>query len=68
MTSGVAKDGKITAWEFHNYNSGNAGIRSYYNIANQRSVFHEVESRLRQGSYRGLAATANHFAREVHME
>ena len=68
VTSGVAKDGKITAWDFHNYNSGNAGIRSYYNVPNQRSVFHEVESPLRQGSYRGLAATANHFAREVHMD
>jgi len=27
-----------------------------------------VKSPLRQGSYRGLAATANHFAREVHMD
>jgi nicotinate dehydrogenase subunit B len=27
-----------------------------------------VNSPLRQGSYRGLAATANHFAREVHMD
>ena len=26
---------------FPNYNSGEAGIRSYYNIPNQRSVFHE---------------------------
>jgi nicotinate dehydrogenase subunit B len=68
VSSGVSKDGKITAWEFHNYNSGSAGIRSYYNIPNQRSIFHEVESPLRQGSYRGLAATANHFAREVHMD
>lgn len=68
VSSGASKDGKITAWEFHNYNSGNAGIRSYYNIPNQRSVFHEVESPVRQGSYRGLAATSNHFAREVHMD
>jgi CO/xanthine dehydrogenase Mo-binding subunit len=68
VRSGVAKDGKINAWDFHNYNSGEAGIRSYYNIPNQRCVFHEVESPLRQGSYRGLAATANHFAREVHMD
>jgi nicotinate dehydrogenase subunit B len=30
--------------------------------------FHPSESPLRQGSYRGLAATANHFAREVHMD
>jgi isoquinoline 1-oxidoreductase len=68
INSGVSRDGQITAWDFHNYNSGEAGIRSYYNIPNQRCVFHEVESPLRQGSYRGLAATANHFAREVHMD
>ena len=30
--------------------------------------FHPARSLLRQGSYRGLAATANHFAREVHMD
>lgn len=66
--SGATKDGKITSWEFHNYNSGTAGIRTYYDIANQKIVFHPVESPLRQGSYRGLAATANHFARETHMD
>jgi isoquinoline 1-oxidoreductase len=68
VSSGVSRDGKITAWDFHNYNSGEAGIRSYYNILNQRCVFHELDAPLRQGSYRGLAATANHFAREVHMD
>jgi nicotinate dehydrogenase subunit B len=68
VKSGAGKDGKITAWEFHNYNSGEAGIRSYYNIPNQRIVFHGADSPLRQGSYRGLAATANHFARESHMD
>ena len=68
VTSGVRNDGMITAWEFHNYNSGSAGIRSYYEIPNQRIVFHEVHSPLRQGSYRALAATANHFARESHMD
>jgi CO/xanthine dehydrogenase Mo-binding subunit len=68
ITSAVNPDGKITAWEFHNYNSGTAGFRTYYDIPNQKIVFHEVNSPLRQGSYRGLAATANHFAREVHMD
>jgi nicotinate dehydrogenase subunit B len=68
VTSAVASDGKITAWEFHNYNSGTAGFRTYYEIPNQRIQFHPVDSPLRQGSYRGLAATANHFAREVHMD
>ena len=68
VTSGVRSDGTITAWEFHNYNSGSAGIRTYYEIPNQRIVFHAVNSPLRQGSYRALAATANHFARESHMD
>ena len=68
VNGGVRKDGTIVAWEFHNYNSGSAGIRPYYEIPNQRIVFHEVQSPLRQGSYRALAATANHFARESHMD
>jgi isoquinoline 1-oxidoreductase len=68
VMSGVRSDGTIMAWEFHNYNSGSAGIRTYYEVPNQRIVFHEVHSPLRQGSYRALAATANHFARESHMD
>jgi len=68
VRSAVGDDGKITAWEFHNYNSGSAGIRTYYDVPNQRIEFHSVNSPLRQGSYRALAASANHFAREVHMD
>lgn len=68
VSSGIRNDGTITAWEFHNYNSGSAGIRPYYEIPNLRIIFHEVHSPLRQGSYRALAATANHFARESHMD
>jgi isoquinoline 1-oxidoreductase len=68
VTSGVRSDGIITAWEFHNYNSGSAGIRTFYEVPNQRIVFHAANSPLRQGSYRALAATANHFARESHMD
>ncbi len=68
ISSAVNADGKMIAWEFHNYNSGTAGFRTYYDIPNQRIQFHPVDSPLRQGSYRGLAATANHFAREVHMD
>jgi nicotinate dehydrogenase subunit B len=68
VKSGVRADGTITGWEFHNYNSGSAGIRTYYEIPNQRIVFHAAKSPLRQGSYRALAATANHFARESHMD
>ena len=68
VKAAVQGDGTVTAWEFHNYNSGSAGIRTYYNIANQRIVFHPTKYPLRQGSYRALAATANHFARESHMD
>jgi isoquinoline 1-oxidoreductase len=68
VTSGVSKDGVITAWDFHNYNSGSAGLRPVYAIQNQRNEFHRSDSPLRQGSYRALASTANHFAREVHID
>jgi isoquinoline 1-oxidoreductase len=68
INAGVKRDGTLTAWEFHNYNSGAAAIRTPYEVPNQRIVFHPADSPLRQGSYRALAATANHFAREVHMD
>jgi isoquinoline 1-oxidoreductase len=68
IKSGVKSDGTITAWEFHNYNSGSAGIQIKYDIPNNDIRFHQSNSPLRQGSYRGLAATANHFARESHID
>jgi nicotinate dehydrogenase subunit B len=68
VTAGIAADGTVTAWTFDNYNSGAAAIRPWYAIANQRVQFHPTDYPLRQGSYRGLAATANHFARETHVD
>ncbi|MBV9404642.1 MAG: molybdopterin-dependent oxidoreductase, partial [Acidobacteriaceae bacterium] len=68
VTSGVAENGALTAWEFHNYLSGPSGLETPYEVANQTVQFHPVKSPLREGSYRGLAATANHFARESHMD
>jgi isoquinoline 1-oxidoreductase len=68
VRSGVQKNGAITAWQFHNYNSGGSAIRTLYDIPNQKIGFHGSRSPLRQGSYRALAATANHFARESHMD
>ena len=69
VSSGARRrDGTVTAWEFHNYNSGPAAIATPYAVANQKIQFHPARSPLRQGSYRGLAATANHFARETHMD
>jgi nicotinate dehydrogenase subunit B len=68
VRSGARNDGTLVAWEFHNYNSGPAGIATPYDVANQKIQYHPVKSPLRQGSYRALAATANHFARESHMD
>ena len=68
VRSGVKADGKLTAWEYHNYNSGGSAIRTPYEVTNQEIQFHPVDSPLRQGSYRALASTANVFAREIHMD
>ncbi len=67
INSGVKKDGTITAWDFHNYNSGAAAIATPYSVSNQQNVFHPADTPLKQGSYRGLASTANVFARESHI-
>jgi len=68
IKAGARRDGTLVAWEHHNYNSGPAAIGTPYAVANQLIQFHPAKSPLRQGSYRGLAATANHFARETHMD
>jgi isoquinoline 1-oxidoreductase len=68
IVSEVDANGRITRWEHHNYNSGNAGIGVLYEVPGARTEFHRTESPLRQGSYRALAATANHFARETHID
>ena len=68
IKSAARHDGTLVAWEYHNYNSGPAAIGTPYDVENQLIQFHAAKSPLRQGSYRGLAATANHFARESHMD
>jgi nicotinate dehydrogenase subunit B len=68
MTAGVKKDGTLTAWEAHNYNSGQSALQPPYAIAHRQTVFHGSRAPLRQGSYRALASTANVFARESHMD
>ena len=68
VSGAVGPDGVLTSWQFDNYNSGGSGLPSPYEAANRREQFHNAPSPLKQGSYRGLAATANHFARESHMD
>jgi isoquinoline 1-oxidoreductase len=68
IKSGIDADGKLTAWEFHNYNSGTSAMETPYVVPNQHIEFHKTQCPLRSGSYRGLAATGNFFARESHMD
>lgn len=68
VTAGAKKDGTLTAWEFHNYNSGPSAIRTPYSVPNMKTEFHSSEAPLPQGAYRGLASTANNFARESAMD
>jgi isoquinoline 1-oxidoreductase len=68
VKSATDASGRLVAWSFDNYNSGNSGIRTPYDTPNQRIAFHPSNSPLKQGSYRGLAATANHYAREMHID
>jgi isoquinoline 1-oxidoreductase len=64
VSAGVNKDGTITAWKFTNYNSGGAGLDTQYKTSNKQIAHVPSNTPLKQGSYRGLAATANVFARE----
>jgi isoquinoline 1-oxidoreductase len=68
IRAGADRDGSLTAWQMTNLNSGSFGLAGPYAIANQRLDYQAADSPLRQGSYRGLAATANHFARESAMD
>ncbi|HXY12711.1 MAG TPA: molybdopterin cofactor-binding domain-containing protein, partial [Thermoplasmata archaeon] len=68
VRSSVANDGTMTAWEFHVLNAGSAAARIPYRVANQKIDNQPTESPLPQGSYRALAATANNFARESHID
>ncbi|MGK6351328.1 molybdopterin cofactor-binding domain-containing protein [Parapedobacter sp. DT-150] len=60
--------GAIASWEFHNYNSGNAGIELPYQAGVKHIQFHPSQTPLKQGSYRGLAGAANVFAIESMMD
>ncbi|MDP9052593.1 MAG: molybdopterin-dependent oxidoreductase, partial [Acidobacteriota bacterium] len=68
LKASAQPDGTITSWEHHNYNSGNAGLSTPYHVTNPVTQYHAAKSPLRQGSYRGLASTANHFASESFMD
>jgi nicotinate dehydrogenase subunit B len=68
VKAGIDAGGKLLAWEFHNHNSGGAAIETPYDAPAKNVRSHGSKSPLRQGSYRGLAAAANGFARESVMD
>jgi CO/xanthine dehydrogenase Mo-binding subunit len=68
IEAGLDADGKLTSWHFVNINSGNAALESPYRIGKNQSQYVRSVAWLRHGSYRGLAATANNFARESFMD
>jgi CO/xanthine dehydrogenase Mo-binding subunit len=68
VEAAVDGEGRLTAWDFANYNSGGSAIDTPYEIPSGRIRFFEADSPLRQGSYRALASAANTFARESAMD
>jgi isoquinoline 1-oxidoreductase len=68
VRAGLDHDGRIAAWELVDINAGAAGIAFPYAAAARRLRYQPAASPLAQGSYRALAATANHFARESHID
>jgi isoquinoline 1-oxidoreductase len=59
---------RSTAWEHTNYNAGASAVLTPYAVPNQRIRYQPTASPLTEGAYRALAATANTFARESHMD
>jgi isoquinoline 1-oxidoreductase len=68
VRSAVDANGRIVLWEFDNINSGPAGVETPYDIPVRQTLHHPAKTPLRQGSYRALAATANNYVREMHMD
>jgi CO/xanthine dehydrogenase Mo-binding subunit len=68
VNAGIDGDGKLFAWDFANYNSGESALGTPYEVPHGRTRFFAADSPLRQGSYRALASTANTFARESAMD
>ncbi len=68
IEAGLDDKSKLTCWHFININAGGSGIETPYRAGKHQSQSVRSDAPLRQGSYRCLAATANHFARESFMD
>ncbi len=60
--------GKLATWSYTNINSGQQAVEPPYKVGQNRSRYVGSKPPLRHGSYRGLASTANTFARESFMD
>jgi isoquinoline 1-oxidoreductase len=68
IEAGLDDKNRLTCWHFININAGGSGIETPYRAGKHQSQSVRSDAPLRQGSYRCLAATANHFARESFMD
>jgi nicotinate dehydrogenase subunit B len=68
IESAMGADGKLNAWVHRNYNSGAPALPTPYDTPNVSCEFHRTPAPVRQGPYRSLAAVANIFARESHID
>jgi isoquinoline 1-oxidoreductase len=68
VRAGLDAGGHIAAWDFVDINAGANGLTFPYRRGASRLRYQPAESPLAQGSYRGLAATANTFAQESHID
>ena len=68
VRAGALADGTLVAWDFLDVNAGTAALASPYLVEHLRLRYQPADSPLAQGSYRALAATANNFARESHLD
>ena len=60
--------GRLLAWSFTDIHAGPAGLATPYRVPHRVERYQPAASGLARGSYRALAATANNFARESHMD
>ncbi|HEU5417869.1 MAG TPA: molybdopterin cofactor-binding domain-containing protein [Streptosporangiaceae bacterium] len=68
VSGSAGPGGELTGWSCTNINSGAVGLEPPYKIPHQRLRYQPAVSPLAIGSYRALAATANNFARECHID
>jgi isoquinoline 1-oxidoreductase len=68
VEAGLDDKGTISSWHFINILSGGSAVETPYRIAKHQSRSVQSQSPLKTGSYRGLASTANVFARECAMD